>query len=181
VIALEAARILPIRRLAVYEPPVRLAELLPLDWVPAFEAALAANDSARAMAIFLLGLRMGPAWMPTWLVHLGTRVLMRGERGREMAELLRTLPRDLATAREIPWGPSRYAAIGCPTLLLVGDRTPDYLKQAAASVAAAIPGVTRVDLPSLGHNGPDEEAPERVGAEILRFLRAGRAASAAHG
>src|SRR5690349_6215357 len=49
-VALEAARVLPIERVAVFDPPVP-ASHLPVGWLPAYERALEAGDAATAMTI----------------------------------------------------------------------------------------------------------------------------------
>jgi pimeloyl-ACP methyl ester carboxylesterase len=165
-IALEAAHRLPIRELSLYEPPVASP---PLGWFPAFEAALARGKTARALALAIDGLGMGPRGLPAWVMALSVRVLQHTAEGKEATELVHTLPRDVATLRDLDGRHDRHAALGCRTLLLDGSASPAYLRRAVDSLAAVIPGARRVTLPRLSHNAPDMEAPERVAAELLAF------------
>ncbi len=57
-IALESALTLPIEKLMLYEPGVSIHGSFPTAWIPAFERAVNSNKSARAMGIFLKGLRL---------------------------------------------------------------------------------------------------------------------------
>lgn len=166
-IALEAALRLPIRELAVFEPPVAP---VPLGWVPAFEAALAGGDHARAMVTLVQGLQMGPTWLPARLLALPVRVLMHTGPGRELAALLETMPRDLHTLRQVSPRPERYAALGCRVLLMEGTGSPAYLRRAVEALTGAIPGAERATLDGVAHNAPDMEAPERVAARALSFF-----------
>jgi pimeloyl-ACP methyl ester carboxylesterase len=170
-ISLEATRRLPvIQRLALYEPPV--GQSIPTAWLPAFEQALAGNDVARAMALAIDGLKMGPRYLPVWALALPMRLAVRGEMGRKLGALLGTLPRDMATVRSVPPGFERYREIACPTLLLSGGKSPAYLHKALDELAAALPHVERTQLPTVGHNAPDQEAPEAVAAHLAKFFAA---------
>ncbi|WP_437954734.1 alpha/beta hydrolase [Sorangium sp. So ce119] len=178
-VALEAARRLPVRRLALYEPPVCLEKFLPLDWVPSFRAALDAGHSARAMAIFLRGLRMGPPIeLPVWLLAVLARVMLLGADGREMAELLHTVPRDLEAIGSLGTDIARYRDVRCTTLLLAGARSQAYLLQATAQLERTLPDVRRADIPGADHNAPDVHAPEVVAAHLTSFFDPAPAPSA---
>ena len=165
-IALEAAHRLPIRELSLYEPPVAAP---PLGWFPAFEAALARGNTARALALAIDGLGMGPRGLPAWAMALSMRVLQHTAQGKEATELVHTLPRDVATLRSVSGSLDRHAALPSRTLLLDGSASPAYLRHNVDSLAAIIPGARRVTLPRLSHNAPDMEAPDRVAAELLAF------------
>jgi pimeloyl-ACP methyl ester carboxylesterase len=169
VVSLEAALRLPgIQRLALFEPP--LGPSVPAAWLPAFEQALASNHVARAMALVIDGLQMGPRHVPVWALALPMRLAARGEAGRKLGALLRTLPRDLATARAMPAGFERYRRIACPTLLLGGGKSPAYLRNVLDELVTALPRVERVELPGAGHNAPDHEAPEAVATHLAKIF-----------
>lgn len=167
VIALEAALRRPvIQRLALYEPP---SSSFPSAWLPAFEQALADDDIARAMALVIDGLEMGPRHVPVWALALPLRLAARGEMGRRLGVLLRTAPRDFAMLRSLPSGVERYRQLACPTLLLGGAKSPAYLRTALAELAEVLPQVQRVELPDVGHNAPDMHAPAVVAARLAMF------------
>ncbi|HSS00938.1 MAG TPA: alpha/beta hydrolase [Kofleriaceae bacterium] len=169
VVSIEAALRLPmIQRLALYEPP--LGPSVPTAWLPGFEQALADDHVARAMALAIDGLQMGPRYVPVWALALPIRLLARGEAGRKLATLLRTLPRDLATARSVPPGFDRYRQVACPTLLLRGGKSPRYLHEALDALAAVLPRVEAAELPDAGHNAPDNEAPQVVAAHLTKIF-----------
>jgi pimeloyl-ACP methyl ester carboxylesterase len=63
------------------------------------------------------------------------------------------------------------AAIGCPTLVLVGDADQLTPPERAQEIAAAIPGARLVVVPASGHLSTLEQ-PERVNAALLEWLAA---------
>jgi pimeloyl-ACP methyl ester carboxylesterase len=63
------------------------------------------------------------------------------------------------------------AAIGCPTLVLVGDADQLTPPERAQEIAAAIPGARLVVVPDSGHLSTLEQ-PERVNAALLEWLGA---------
>lgn len=169
--ALQAAMRLPIRRLAVYEPPVGAP--IPLWWLPAFEEALARGRPVRAMCLMAQGLQLGPPqWLPVSVLEAPFRLLVHGELKRELAELLPTLPHELVLARALLDHPEKLAGVRCPTLLMGGARSPRYLKDALGFLEKTIPGATRVTFDGVGHNGPDIQAPAEVAAALAPFFSA---------
>jgi pimeloyl-ACP methyl ester carboxylesterase len=63
------------------------------------------------------------------------------------------------------------AAIGCPTLVLVGDADQLTPPERAQEIAAAIPRARLVVVPASGHLSTLEQ-PERVNAALLEWLSA---------
>jgi haloalkane dehalogenase len=68
----------------------------------------------------------------------------------------------------------KLAALGVPTLILWGENDPFAPVGGAYRFAKQIPGAELVVLEGVGHFLVDDE-PERVAAELERFLRAARA------
>jgi pimeloyl-ACP methyl ester carboxylesterase len=170
-IALEAALGLPIRKLSLYEPAVSINGSLPLGWLPAFEHALARNDSVAATVIFFKGLQL--SWvskLPRWLLAPMVYLLLRGDQGREMVELLPTLVRDAREAQRLDSTYRRYQNITAKALLLGGSRSPAYLLDVLPIVAKTIADAQSIVLPRLDHNAPDENAPELVAAALRQFF-----------
>jgi pimeloyl-ACP methyl ester carboxylesterase len=171
-VALEAAIKLPVRRLAVYEPAVSINGSIPSAWLPAFEQALARHDSVAAMVVFLKGLRLSPASrLPSWILSPLVYLLLRGADGREMAELLPTIRQDMALMKQLDSGLERYKDIEAATLLLGGDQSPAYLREALNALSKTIPRAKHIELPGLDHNAPDNDAPERIAGELSRFFQ----------
>jgi pimeloyl-ACP methyl ester carboxylesterase len=65
----------------------------------------------------------------------------------------------------------QLAAIGCPTLVLVGDADQLTPPERAQEIAAAIPGARLVVVPASGHLSTLEQ-PERVNAALVEWLAA---------
>lgn len=170
-IALEAALVLPIRKLAVYEPGVSINNSFPTAWLPAYQQALNQDASVRAMAISLKGLRLH--WMstlPHWVLMLFARLILSGSDGREMAALLPTLIRDAHEIQRFDSTYERYQQIAIATLLLGGTKSPDYFVKALRILAQTIPYAQLIQFPKLDHNAPDLNAPEMVAAELAQFF-----------
>ena len=60
-------------------------------------------------------------------------------------------------------------AVTCPTLLLLGERSPAWAGAVTEEVAAVVPGDEVTLLPGLGHEAVDA-APELVVDLLDRFL-----------
>ena len=107
-IALRAALELPaIRRLALYEPPLKFGDLDPLAWLPRFEKELAAGRKAAAFATVYNGTgdRKVPRAMLVPLVRLGLRA------SPPLADLITTMRYDGRSVAQAAGPLSRYA--GC--------------------------------------------------------------------
>ena len=172
--ALEAALKLPIEKLVLYEPPVPISGSLDYRWIPDFESAIAGGNSAVALAIFFKGLRLHwTSRLPVWMLAAFSRLMMRTQDGREMAELLPTIVWEIEEIRRLDQAGltyERYQNIQAETLLLGGSRSPDYLRKVLPVLADVIPQACMLEFPGFGHNAPDQDAPEVVAADIRKFL-----------
>jgi pimeloyl-ACP methyl ester carboxylesterase len=93
------------------------------------------------------------------------------ERVREMNAALFT--RDDDAGEELPLDPpadERLAEISAPTLIVYGDKDVMDVRQAAGSLAGAIPGARLAVIPDAAHL-PQMERPELFNEIVLRFLR----------
>lgn len=172
--ALEIALKLPIKKLALYEPAVSINGSLPLDWLSAFEQALNQEDSAKAAAIFFKGLRLHwSSKLPIWILAAFSRLMMRTDDGRELAELLPTGVWEVKEFRRLERAGQtyqRYQKIPAETLLLGGSRSPDYLRKVLPVLSKEIAHARMIEMPGLDHNAPDQNAPEAVAAELREFF-----------
>jgi proline iminopeptidase len=149
------------------------------DWRPEFHAANAARvDMERVRALEAAGAEREAAVL-RWTADVHDR-----SRAREIAEAMATpwFPVNLGANRGIQadlaehWDASAVEAacrsLAVPTLILDGaeDQRPRW---AVDSLAAALPDVTRVVLPAVGHL-PWLEAPEPTLDALRDFLEAGR-------
>jgi pimeloyl-ACP methyl ester carboxylesterase len=88
-----------------------------------------------------------------------------------------TLPREERAAIELEFGANRLASVAVPTLLLIGDRSPDWR---ADELAAALPDARIHVLEGQAH-GADLFAPEVVAEPLLQFMGAGSPMSSGPG
>src|SRR5919202_2475259 len=165
-LALEAAaRGVPITRLAVYEAPFIVddsREPHPVDVPDRVAELVARGERGEAVKTFMrmvglpapfIGLmRILPAW-------------------RKMTAIAHTLPYDLAIVNPHQQGEplpeGRYAAVRQPTLVIAGGKSPRYMRNAQAAIAAAVPGARLVTLPGQTHM-----VRAKVTAPVVReFLR----------
>lgn len=164
VFAIEGAmRTTNVHRLMLYEPPI-------VQWQDAARRKLI-DDWA---AMIARGDREGVI-----LSHLGEYIRAQPaaiERARANAEawaarlaMAHTIPRELLAMRGYDFRPEKFASIGIPVRLLVGSESPDWARDVAARLAAAIPGSDIVTLDGERHFAM-LTAPERLAEEIERFF-----------
>lgn len=167
-----------LERIALYEPPLSVAGSAPIGWVPRYQREIAAGRSASALVTALKGLGTEPAFerVPRFLLvpflSLGAR-LQRDPSGDDVPipELIPTIGYDMRIVREMADTAPDYAALAARVLLLDGGKSPEYLHQAVAELAAVLPHAQRVTFPNLGHDGPEDDGdPRQVGAALREFF-----------
>lgn len=80
-----------------------------------------------------------------------------------------TLVRELGDA-DYRFEPDRFRGLNVPTLLLLGEKSPEFLKAATRLVDAALPDSRVVELPGQGHVAMNT-APEMFVREVVSFLQ----------
>lgn len=165
VLALEAARQgAPIDRLAVYEGPMIVDDTHPAndprlgercaELVEAGKRGQAVRLFMRTVgvpALMLPVMRLMPAW-------------------KHLVGVAHTLPHDYAIVlehqqgRPLPAG--HYDAVTPETLVLVGGKSPTYMKNGQAAIAAALPNARLETLPGQTHM----IKPKVVAAALAPFL-----------
>jgi len=87
-----------------------------------------------------------------------------------LASLMSAWPRELEAMDSLGDNVEAYAAIGCPTLLVSGSRSPKHpFRNAVAALCRSLPHACAVDIAGHGHLGL-RSAPAVVAQEISRFL-----------
>ncbi|GAA2556999.1 alpha/beta hydrolase [Winogradskya consettensis] len=150
VLAADAANALPgVTKLALYEPPFIVDGThapRPDAFLPEMEALVAAGDTGGAVKKFLRSVGM-PGFAVTIMSVLPPF--------RKMRATAPTLPYDLRvlgdTGRGQPLDPSRWARVTAPALVLDGGKSPQYMRNAAAALSAALPGAQYRTLPGQTH------------------------------
>jgi pimeloyl-ACP methyl ester carboxylesterase len=153
-----AAAGLPVDALVMWEPPfsvdddgVRAARAYSTE----LAALLAEDRRGDALALFMR--RVG---LPEEMIA-GMRESPYWKVGEGLAP---TLAYDDAAMGDSTVPTERYRRIRVPTLVLAGSESPAFMREAAAQVAAAIPGARRDILEGQGHD---------VAGEILAPVVAG--------
>ena len=152
-----------ISRLILYEPPFNPDEgypTLPPDLEARLRALVEADDRGGAVELY----QRVAVGMPEEVV-----VGMRSAPFRAgMEAIAHTLAYDAAVVgnRRLPTG--TLAAIAAPALVIRGEQTAPFMRDAAAAVAAALPAGQLVTLPGQGH----AIDPDATAAVIGDFLAA---------
>jgi pimeloyl-ACP methyl ester carboxylesterase len=158
--ALEAAmRSSRVRKLVLYEPPIAAP---PNDRIDDYEALLAAGrneemlnrflrDNARLPDAEIEALRR----LPTWSARVAAAP---------------TIPRELRVVQAYEPDLGRLAALGIPTLLLVGSDSPRFQQEGSALLDRTIPDSRVVILRGQQHSAM-MTAPELFTAAVAAFLR----------
>src|ERR1700722_18263063 len=143
VLALEAAAAgLPIRRLAVHEPPLVVDPAdrrPPTDLLQQVTARIAAGQRGAAVRYFMVDGMGAPAFVPTML-----RLMPKA--WKALTAVAHTLPYDAAIMRGYmegrPLPAGQWESVTMPTLVMcgAGKKTPAFPVHAAQSAAAALPG-----------------------------------------
>jgi hypothetical protein len=166
VLALEAARRgVPIDRLATYEAPFIVDHTHApndLDLPQRLQAFV--DDGRRGDAVKLFMRTVGAPGpmvavmrlLPVW---------------KKLTSVAHTLPYDLAMVVEFEQGrplpTNYYDHVRCPTLAIAGGKSPEYMRNAQAAIAAAVPGGAPCVLPGQTHM----VKPKVVGPVVTAHLK----------
>lgn len=168
VLALLAAMRAPERvgRLVLYEPPFTVAAGLraPIDpdLAPRLAGLVAEGRREEAMETFF---REAP--------QVSEEDIQRQKNGPlwpALTPLAHTLPYDVQVGRLAELSVVEGASLMVPTLLLYGELSPEWMRQAAIVLAPYFTDATLVELPGQGHAAAFT-GPELLAGEITRFLQ----------
>jgi pimeloyl-ACP methyl ester carboxylesterase len=166
-VALAAApRLQGLRRLVLYEgsPGIRV---VPNADVERIAALLDAGDDEEALAAAYRSFGLTEAELgqirgsPVWPVRVAA---------------VHTIAREIRAEEEYRVEPERFAGLAAPVLLLLGEESPPWAREAAELIRGAVPQARIAVLPGQAHVAT-LTAPELVADELLQFL-AGNAGNA---
>ena len=152
---------MPIRKLALYEPPLGLDKKEPpTDHVAALNRRIAANRRSDAVRYFMRDMVGVPApfvfvmrFMPMW---------------SKLEAVAHTLPYDAALVGDPSLLKRRAAAVSVPTLVIGGEKSPAVLREAVQAVGAAVPGAKRRLLAGQTH----DVKPQVVAPVLVEYFEA---------
>jgi pimeloyl-ACP methyl ester carboxylesterase len=181
-ITLTAASTLPIlRRIALYEPPLVLADdPRPMVWVPRYENELAEGNLAGGMVTGMKGIADSGNWftaLPRFVLASLMRLAIQADRRNVKADdaslesLIRSLHFDLKNVTEMIGSLDRFHAVSAEVLLIGGDRSQAFFAPILSALSGVLPRSRRVTLPSVGHVAADDVGkPEQVAVELQSFF-----------
>ncbi|MEV4398168.1 alpha/beta hydrolase [Nonomuraea sp. NPDC049607] len=163
-------------RLALYEPPLSIDGSAPMDWVPRYDHEVAAGKSASALVTALKGLDAEPSLfsrIPRFalvpLLAIGARLQGDGPADEvPVKALIPTQHYDMQVVREMADTITDYATLDARVLLLGGTKSADYLRLALRKLSETLPRARHIDLPGIGHSGPEDDGSPLVVAQALR-------------
>lgn len=159
-IVLHAGRELKIGQIAVYDPIISFEGSIKAAWIPEFEAALAAKDEDKALAVLLRGLQTaGPiAKLPLPILTVLNRIGSRTPLGKELSKLLPTGPAEIRAVIAADAEAKGFDELPLETLFLVGGASPEYFGEAARRLDGVLPASDIDVLPKLAHDAPTRPA-----------------------
>jgi pimeloyl-ACP methyl ester carboxylesterase len=152
----------PFRRIALYEPPG--GNTAPPEFVDRLTALVDEGRTGKAMVSFLSEI--------IGLTGEEIDALKNAPQTYDILSVLAaTLPREGRALLGVDVATLAGGVTG-PTLLLLGERSPEWAEVNTRETAGVIPDSRIVTLPGLGHEATDQ-APELVVDHLARFFRPG--------
>jgi pimeloyl-ACP methyl ester carboxylesterase len=164
----------PVKKLAVYEPPVSVNGSFPTGWLPSFEQQLKQKDYASATVSLITGLRMaGTAGiLPKPILKIIARsMFFKGPERKLNIDLLHTIPsetRGIGMYMESKY--EHYKQISAPILVLRGTKSADYFHTATRVLESVLPNHHSIALRGVDHSAPDDGAPEIIAKNLKEFF-----------
>ncbi|GAA3226998.1 alpha/beta fold hydrolase [Dactylosporangium siamense] len=154
-VALRAALSLPaVRRVAVYDPALRIDGRRELEFIDEFERLVAAGDHARAMTVMARTTYPDDigAKLPFGMALGVTRLFLRTPIGRRFVDLMPTIPPEVRRIHAHGGPPSDYAGITAELLLAAGARSPGYFMENCRAIADVTAHGRALRVPRSSHN-----------------------------
>jgi len=171
-LAVETARREPpgLDRVVAYDPAFTFNKHELADFLPEFSEAVARRRYGRALTAIQRGLQVGGRLdrMPTNMA-IGANWLLTATASRAVRPILPTVIAEVEAAFSPATAPNAFRTITADTLILVGEHSPQWLKDHSAAVASGAPSARLHSMPGLDHNGPLMK-PDQVAAVVTAFL-----------
>jgi pimeloyl-ACP methyl ester carboxylesterase len=188
-IALEAARTDPtIRKLAVYEPALLMAEDAAryTGWVSRFDQEMAEGNVPAALITSMYGLDLAPPafrLLPRRVLEFLTSMALKSEDKKAardditMRKLAPTLRYEGVLLGELAGAIDTFGTVSADVLLMAGSKGLPFLRPGLDALAQALPHNRRVRFPGLDHGGSSDISPanrhgqpEVVAPEVRAFF-----------
>jgi pimeloyl-ACP methyl ester carboxylesterase len=159
-VALEAARLLDLPALALYEPAVG-EDLTTAETIERWERLIDAGDRDAVIREFL---REIAGYDEAAIAELAGSPVWEARR-----QVVPSVTRELRAALGHRFDRAELAELETPTLLLVGTDSPAWAVASVDACRSAIPGAERRVLAGQGHSA-NMTAPQLLAAELERFM-----------
>ena len=158
-----------------YDPAIAVHGELPTGFLPRFEAELDRRKHAAALTTLQQGLQVGGVFdrMPRLAALAVNWAFLHIPGGPAMAHNLHAVPGEVRAAIKIEAPAQSYASITTPALIMVGARSPQWLRQAGRDLAGTMPNAQLVTAEGFDHNGPLLH-PGPVAEQVIRSSKAVR-------
>lgn len=173
VVALQTALRTKVAKVAVYEPPVMFADSrAPVPDLAGIEKAVAEGRKPDAFAILAKG-EGGPIQLlPMPALRMLFRMASKAAEPpvADYIDAVGTYPAEQRMIMDLADNSDGYRSVRAETLVILGGRTGRQLARSARFLAETIPSARLEVMRGLGHDAPDEKAPERVADALRTFF-----------
>jgi pimeloyl-ACP methyl ester carboxylesterase len=156
-LAVETARRAPagLHRVVAYDPAFTFDKHELADFLPEFADAVTRRHYGRALTSIQRGLHVGGRLdrLPT-SVAIGANWLLTSTVSRAIRPILPTVIAEVGAAFSPATTPDAFRTISAETLVLVGEHSPQWLRDHGTAVASAAASARLLTMPGLDHNGP---------------------------
>ena len=171
-LAVETARREPpgLDHVVAYDPAFTFDRHELADFLPEFAEAVGRRHYGRALTPIQRGLQVGGRLdrLPV-NVAICANWLLTATVSRAIRPILPTVTAEVGAAFTPATAPSAFRTITADTLILVGEHSPQWLKDHSAAVASGAPSARLHSMPGLDHSGPLMK-PDQVAAVVTAFL-----------
>jgi pimeloyl-ACP methyl ester carboxylesterase len=157
----------------LYEPGVSIDGSIPLGWLPRYRELLERGDRRGAFAALVQGSGHAPpivTRLPPWYLKVVMRAVIRKPQWDRFDPLLEANLAEHEQVAALANRFDRYQAISADVLLLGGGRSPYTIGRNLERLQQILNHCSIDVLDGLGHNAPDENAPEVVARRARPFL-----------
>ncbi len=154
-VAAQAARTLPVDRLALFDPLISIGHNLPADWITPFMSAVAADQPAQAFTIASTGLEVAGlvSRLPSGAQEQIAKALLAIPTGRRWRS---SLPVTIAEMREVLAHSSdgtEYGQIVAETWIGEAGNGPEHYRTTCRLLAGLVPGAQLETFANINHSG----------------------------
>ncbi|CAH0014472.1 unnamed protein product [Clonostachys rhizophaga] len=184
-----------IQRMILFEPPLVCSDVYPsleINGIGKYERDLASKGEMSALVTAMYTVQLGPTWIPRRIMDVlawvGFTLAGRSGQGpkgpngedlgkctlKDMAHIIRY---DFAVVEGMIQDSKNFQALNSPgqnLMLLQGEKTMEYMKEAMSILRNSAPDATHLDIPGVGHellvNSDMRGRPERAVPFIKEFF-----------